>query len=37
MIHHPPWMPDAIRIEAAPLLLLYLWCDGGLAQQSVVD
>jgi hypothetical protein len=36
-IHHPPWMPHAMRTEVQPLLALYLWRGGDLAQRSRFD
>lgn len=36
-IHHPPWMPHAMRTKAQPLLALYLWRNGDLAQRSRFD
>jgi hypothetical protein len=36
-IHHPSWMPHAMRTEAQPLLALYLWRRGDLAQRSRFD
>lgn len=33
-IHHPAWMPHAMRTEADPLLALYLWRGGDLAAKS---
>ena len=35
-IHHPGWMPHAMRTEAEPLLALYLWRGGDLAAKSKV-
>lgn len=34
-IHHPSWMPHAMRTGAAPLLALYLW-RGDLARKSTM-
>ena len=34
-IHHPSWMLHAMRTHATPLLALYLWRGGDLAQKSV--
>lgn len=34
VIHHPGGMPHAMRTGAAPLLALYLWRGGDLAQKS---
>ena len=34
VVHHPPWTPHAMRTEAEPLLALYLWRGGDLAQKS---
>lgn len=34
VVHHPPWTPHAVRTGAEPLLALYLWRGGGLAQKS---
>ena len=33
-IHHPSWMPHAMRTGAAPLLAFYLWRGGDLTQKS---
>ena len=33
-IHHPPSMPHAMRTGAHPLLALYVWRNGDLAQRS---
>lgn len=35
-IHHPGWVPHAMRTEAEPLLALYLWRGGDLAAKSVI-
>lgn len=35
-IHHPAWVPHAMRTEAEPLLALYLWRGGDLAAKSVI-
>lgn len=35
-IHHPGWMPHAMRTAAEPLLALYLWRGGDLAAKSKV-
>ncbi len=36
LVHHPHWMPHAMRTDADPLLALYLWRGGDLAQKSVL-
>ncbi len=36
-IYHFSWMPHAMQTEAAPLLALYLWRGGPLAQKSKID
>jgi len=36
LIHHPPGVPHAMRTEAAPLLLLYLWRGAQLTQKSTL-
>jgi hypothetical protein len=33
-IHHPSWMPHAMRTRAEPLLALYIWRGGDLAAKS---
>lgn len=33
-IHHPAWMPHAMRTRAEPLLALYVWRAGDLAAKS---
>ena len=33
-IHHPSFMPHAMRTEAEPMLALYLWRGGDLAAAS---
>lgn len=35
-IHHPPWMPHAMRTGSEPLLALYLWRGGDLAAKSTI-
>ncbi len=35
-IHHPAWMPHAMRVGAEPLAALYLWRGGDLAAKSVI-
>ena len=35
-VHHPAWMPHAMRVGAAPLAALYLWRGGDLAAKSVI-
>lgn len=35
-VYHDAWMPHAMRTEAAPLLALYLWRGGHLAQKSEI-
>ncbi|MBC2837272.1 dimethylsulfonioproprionate lyase family protein [Paragemmobacter straminiformis] len=35
-IHHPGWVPHAMRTEGAPLLALYLWRGGDLAAKSEI-
>lgn len=34
VIHHPSWTPHAMRTATEPLLALYLWRGGDLAQKS---
>jgi mannose-6-phosphate isomerase-like protein (cupin superfamily) len=34
VIHHPAWTPHAMRTRTEPLLALYLWRGGDLAQKS---
>ncbi len=36
VIHHPPDMPHAMRTGPEPLLALYLWRGGDLAQKSII-
>ncbi|MDE3080727.1 MAG: cupin domain-containing protein [Paracoccaceae bacterium] len=36
VIHHPGWMPHAMRTEAEPLAALYVWIGGNLTQKSVI-
>ncbi len=36
-VYHEAWMPHAIRTDAAPLLAIYLWHGGDLAQKSLID
>ena len=33
-VHHPSWTPHAMRTGAEPLVALYLWRGGDLAQKS---
>jgi hypothetical protein len=33
-VYHEPWEPHAMRTDAVPLLALYLWRGGDLAQKS---
>ena len=35
-IHHPSWMPHAMRVGDEPLAALYLWRGGDLAAKSVI-
>ena len=35
-VHHPAWMPHAMRVGSAPLAALYLWRGGDLAAKSVI-
>ncbi len=35
-VHHPSWMPHAMRVGSAPLAALYLWRGGDLAARSVI-
>ena len=35
-IHHPSWMPHAMRVGVEPLAALYLWRGGDLAAKSVI-
>lgn len=35
-IHHPSWVPHAVRVGQAPLAALYLWRGGDLAAKSVI-
>ncbi len=35
-IHHPSRMPHAMRTAETPLLALYLWRDGDLAEKSTL-
>lgn len=35
-IHHPAWLPHAMRTGAEPLAALYLWRGGDLAAKSVI-
>lgn len=35
-VHHPSWMPHAMRVGDAPLAALYLWRGGDLAAKSVI-
>ncbi len=34
LIHHPSWMPHAMRTGTEPLLALYVWRGGDLAAKS---
>ncbi len=36
IIHHPPWITHATRTGATPLLALYLWRGGDLAQKPAI-
>lgn len=36
-IYHDPWEPHAIRTDLVPLLAIYLWQGGDLAQKSLID
>jgi hypothetical protein len=36
-IHHASWVPHAMRTETVPLLALYLWHGGNLAQKSYIE
>jgi len=36
LIHHPSWIPHAMRTGGQPLLALYLWRGGDLAQKSTM-
>ncbi|MCB9079609.1 MAG: transcriptional regulator [Anaerolineaceae bacterium] len=36
-IYHRSWLTHGMRTEAAPLLALYLWHGGHLAQKSHID
>ncbi len=35
-IHHPSWVPHAMRVGPEPLVALYLWRGGDLAATSVI-
>ena len=35
-VHHPSWMPHAMRVGTAPLAALYLWRGGDLEARSVI-
>jgi mannose-6-phosphate isomerase-like protein (cupin superfamily) len=35
-IHHPSWVPHAMRTGSEPLAALYLWRGGDLAAKSVI-
>ncbi len=35
-IHHPSWLPHAMRTGATPLLAVYLWRGGDLSQKSTI-
>lgn len=37
LIHHPSRLPHAMRTGAAPLLALYAWRAGDLAQKSRIE
>ncbi|MEX2408679.1 MAG: dimethylsulfonioproprionate lyase family protein [Rhodovibrionaceae bacterium] len=34
VVHHPSWIPHAMRTASEPLLALYLWRGGELTQKS---
>jgi hypothetical protein len=36
-IYHASWVPHAMRTETVPLLALYLWRGGNLAQKSRIE
>ena len=36
VIHHPPWMPHAMRTQEQPLLAMYLWRGGDLAASPAI-
>jgi hypothetical protein len=36
VIHHPSWTPHAMRTQGEPLLAMYLWRAGDLAQKSLI-
>ena len=36
LIHHAPWLPHAMRTAGDPMLALYLWRAGDLAQKSLI-
>lgn len=36
-VHHPSWMPHGMRTAEEPLLALYLWAGGDLAQKSRIS
>ncbi|MEP6657076.1 MAG: dimethylsulfonioproprionate lyase family protein [Betaproteobacteria bacterium] len=36
LIHHAAWVPHAMRTEREPLLALYVWRGGNLAQKSKI-
>lgn len=36
-LYHKPWMTHGIRTGSTPLLALYLWRGGNLAQKSHID
>lgn len=35
-IHHPSWVPHAMRVGVEPVVALYLWRGGDLAAKSVI-
>ena len=37
LIHHPSRAPHAMRTEREPLLALYAWRGGDLAQKSTIE
>ncbi|MBZ9605776.1 dimethylsulfonioproprionate lyase family protein [Phyllobacterium chamaecytisi] len=36
IIHHPSWMPHAMRTSSKPLVALYVWRGGDLAAKSKI-
>jgi Dimethlysulfonioproprionate lyase len=36
VIHHPSWMPHAMRTSSKPLIALYVWRGGDLAAKSKI-